>query len=140
VAAADYAAFFHRPAAPLPPFWRALERSGLEPFLERPVPAEPRSLAVRRRVAGDLARAGDLLLVTGDEVAAQGLLLAARRLDGEALDLEALVREGNLGVLEWLDQASAAAVRESLARGRSRVLSELLARFLQDADGVEEES
>jgi hypothetical protein len=136
----DYAAFFHRPAEPLVAFWRALAELGLEAFLDRPVPAEPRSLAVRRRVAGDLALAGDLLLLTtGDEVAAQNLLLAARRLDSESLDLEALVREGNLGLLDWLDDASTMAVLEALERGRSRVLSELLAGLLQDVASAEEE-
>jgi hypothetical protein len=135
-----FADLFHRAPQSLAGFWRAARGLGLEPFPERPLPAAPRSLAVRRRVAGELALAGDLLLHSGDEVAAQSLLRSARRLDAETLDLEALVREGNLGVLAWLDRSAARVVRESLERGRSRLLSDLLAGFLPKPEAEEGEA
>jgi hypothetical protein len=134
-----FADLFHRAPQSLAGFWREARGLGLDPFPVRPLPAAPRSLAVRRRVAGELALAGDLLLHAGDEVAAQSLLRSARRLDAEALDLEALVREGNLGVLAWLDRPAARVVLESLECGRSRLLSDLLAGFLPEPEAEAEE-
>lgn len=134
-----FAELFHRAPRSLAGFWREARRRGVDPFPERPLPTAPRSLAVRRRVAGELALAGDLLLHSGDEVAAQGLLRSARRLDAETLDLEALVREGNLGVLAWLDRSAARVVLESLERGRSGLLEELLAGFLPKPEAEEDD-
>ncbi len=111
-----FEAVFHREPPPERAFDRVASRHGLTPFPPRPLPGGPRALRGNRRAAGALALAGELWLRLG-RPAAQGeaLYRAARFADKSGRDLEALAREGNLGLLDWLD-ALGRGVVEDLAR------------------------
>lgn len=125
-------ALFHRP----PPSERALARRawrehGLRPFLDRPLPEEPLRGAANRELAGVLARAGDLCLRLGQpQGRSQGFFRAARWIDATDYDVPALAREGNLGVVDHVDDASRELVEEWLGEGRSRLIEELTSEYL----------
>ena len=107
---------------------------GLGVFAPRPAVAGTARRVRNRRLAADLALAGDLWLRLGRSAAdGQSLLRAARGADGTRRDLAALAREGNLDVLDWLDARSVEIVAETIAAGRSPLLESLLAEYLSDA-------
>ncbi len=122
---------FHGAPPPERDFARCAAGHGLSVFVPRPAAGSTARQVRNRRLAAALALAGDLWLRLGRSVAAgQALLLAARRADGTRRDLAALAREGNLGVLDWLDGRGVEMVAENVAVGRSSLLESLLEEYL----------
>ncbi len=127
-----FEALFHGPPPAEREFSRRAAGHGLAAFAPRPSGFGTARQLRNRRLAGDLALAGELWLRLGRSVAAgQALLLAARRADTTRRDLAALAREGNLGVLDWLDGRSVDLVAEITATGRSSSVEALLAEYLE---------
>ena len=92
-------------------FRRAAEAAGLEPRLPRPLPAPPLPprLRLARELAGHLIERGDAVVTGGD-----AYYRAARFLDRDEVDIDAAGREGNLGVLPWLEEPVKQAVEQWL--------------------------
>ena len=88
-------------------FQCAAEAAGLQPRLPRPLPAPP--LPPRLRRARELA---GHLIELGDAADPEGPVYyrAARFLDRNEVDIDAAAREGNLGVLPWLEDPARVAV------------------------------
>jgi hypothetical protein len=131
-------ALFHgRPPAERD-FARIAHRHGLEPFLSRPLP--PGHGARNRWIGGVLALAGELWLRLGRPVEqGQAFYRAARWIDRASYDLEALAREGNLGVLPF-DPASRAIVAECAAGGESGQLARLVEEYVAPGEAGADES
>ncbi len=89
----------------------AAEAAGLESRLPRPLPALPLPPRLRRarQLTGHLIELGDAAGAEGD-----AYYRAARFLDRGEVDIEAAAREGNLGVLPWLEQPAKQAVERWL--------------------------
>ena len=121
---AAYHALFHRPAPDERAFARAAAAHGLAPILLRPLPRPPLATAAvagNRRLAGLLAVAGELWLRLGrPESQGQGYFRAARWTDATPYDVASLAREGNLAVVEAVDEASRALIEAALAAGAGR--------------------
>ena len=82
---------------------RCAARHGLAAFPERDPVGSPRTVR-NRRIGAVLALIGELSSRMGDPTSlAQTFLRAARGAETTRRDLVALVREGNLGLLEWVD-------------------------------------
>ncbi len=96
-------------------FQCAAEAAGLQPRLPRPLPAPP--LPPRLRRARELA---GHLIERGDAADSEGPVYyrAARFLDRNEVDIDAAAREGNLGVLPWLEEPARLAVEGWLDEGR----------------------
>jgi hypothetical protein len=121
---------FHRPAPCERDFARAAHRHGLEPFVGRPLPRPPAHGVGNRRIGAALALAGELWLRLGRPVeTGQALYRDARWVDRASHDLEALAREGNLGVLP-ISPASREIAAECAATGESATLARLVAEYL----------
>ncbi len=121
---------FHAPPPSERAFARRAAAHGLGSFVARPLPAGPPRLALRRRCAGGLRLAADLYRRLGrPEPATQRLLRAARWIDREDHDLAALVDDGNLAIVDWLDAASRGVVRELVAGRSSSLVESLLAEY-----------
>ena len=107
------------------------ERYGLEPFIERPhTGISPRQVR-NRRIAADLALAGEIWLRLGKSVGiGQALFRAARGAEKTHHDLAALVKEENLTVMDWLDAHSLRFVEEIVQAGHSTLLHELIEEYL----------
>lgn len=82
-------------------FRSAAEAAGIESRLPRPLPAAPLPprLHRARELAGHLIELGDAVVAQGD-----AYYRAARFLDRNEVDIDAVAREGNLGVLPWLEE------------------------------------
>ena len=133
-------ALFHREPRAEQEFARAAHRHGLAPFLPRPLPRPPVLGAANRRIGGALALAAEIWLRLGHPVeTGQALYRDARWADRSTYDLEALTREGNLGVLP-LDPVSREIVAECAEEGESERLAHLLAEYLapEETPGAEE--
>ena len=126
-----YERLFHAPPADRQEFARSVDGAGLDPFFERPLPAEPALLRRNRRLAAGLFRTGELwLAVERDELVGQAFFRAARWVDESPKDIEALALEGNLGIVEWLEPPIDGVIDE-LARNRdSTLLAELREEYL----------
>ena len=96
-------------------FRSAAEAVGLEHRLPRPLPAPPLPARLRRarELAGHLIELGDTAVTGGD-----AYYRAARFFDRDEVDVEAADREGNLGVLPWLEDPVRRAVEQWLAAQR----------------------
>ncbi len=126
-----FEALFHGAPPPERDFARCAAGQGLAASVERPDAAGTARQVRNRRMAAGLALAGDLWLRLGRPVAAgQDLLLAARRAGETRHDLAGLAREGNLGVLDWLDGRSVDLVAEIAAVGRSSLVEALLEEYV----------
>ncbi len=92
-------------------FRSAAEAAGLESRLPRPLPAPPLPprLRLARELAGHLIERGDAA-----DAGADAYYRAARFLDRDEIDIEAAAREGNLGVLPWLEEPVKQAVEQWL--------------------------
>ncbi len=112
---------------------REVHEMGLEIFLPRPdTGTTPRQLR-NRRLGAILALSGELWLRLGRPPAAgQSFFRAARGAEGTSYDLAALVAEGNLGVMDWLDQRACEVIAEVLKNGRSALYDELILEYLGD--------
>lgn len=118
-----------------PPSERELSRCAasfdLEAFVARPAVAGNARQIRNRRLATDLALAGELWLRLGRSISAgQALIRAARGAESTGHDLVALSRESNLGVLDWLDPTSLALIREVAEHDRSSLLDALREEYL----------
>ncbi len=111
-------ALFHGDESPPDPvtFRTAAEAAGLEHRLPRPLPAPPLPprLRLARELAGHLIELGDAAVTGGD-----AYYRAARFLDPDEIDIEAAAREGNLGVLPWLEPPARHAVEQWLTARRA---------------------
>ena len=98
-------------------FQRAAEAADLQPRLPRPLPAPP--LPPRLRRARELA---GHLIELGDAAGSEGPVYyrAARFLDRGEVDVDAAAREGNLGVMPWLEEPATVAVEAWLSGVRER--------------------
>ncbi len=86
--------------------------------------------AGNRRIGGALALAAEVWLRLGRSIeTGHALYRDARWVDRSTYDLEALAREGNLGVLP-LDPLSREIVAEHEEEGESERLAQLLAEYL----------
>ena len=127
-------ALFHGQPPSERDFARAAHRHGLEPFLARPLPRPPVSGAGNRWIGGVLALTGEVWLRLGRSVEqGQAFYRAARWVDRSSYDLEALAREGNLGVLP-LDTESREIVAECAEMGESDRLSRLLEEYVAPSE------
>lgn len=97
------------------PFHEAAKAAGLDSRLPRPLPAPPLPPRLRRarELAGHLIELGDAADADGD-----AYYRAARFLDRGEIDIDAAAREGNLGVLPWLEEPARQAVEQWLAAQR----------------------
>ena len=125
---------FHGPAPAERDFAVAVYRRGLEPFMGRPLPAAPTRLVNNRRLAGILASIGELWLRLGKaESRGHSFYRAARWVDREDHDLMVLAREGNLGVVTWLDEDSRRVIGGIATQDGSALLAELRQEYLESA-------
>lgn len=123
---------FHGPTPSEQEFAGAAHRLGLEPFLARPLPKAPTRLVHNRRLAELLTSIGELWLRLGKaESRGQSFYRAARWVDRESHDLVLLARDGNLGVVTWLDEDSREVIEEIAAEDRSTLLAELRGEYLE---------
>lgn len=112
-------------------FSRCAAHFGLAAFIGRPETGPSPRRRRNRRLAGTLALAGELWLRLERPVSqGQALLRAARGAEESVYDLVALVREDNLGLMEWLDSTGVELIREHVAEGRSSLVESLLEEYL----------
>lgn len=128
---AVFEALFHRQPPSERAFAQVAHRHGLDPFLPRPLPRAPIAGRENRRVGEVLALVAELWLRLGRPAEqGQSLYRAARWVDGTNYGLEALAREGNLAVIQALDELSRAIIDEVVKTGESKLLAELLAEYV----------
>ncbi len=121
---------FHGPEPSERAFAHIASEHGLAPFVARPAIGEGRTQR-NHALGAALALAGELWLRMGRrESMGQALLRAARGADTAAYDLAALAEDGNLGVLDWLDEASQSVVTDVLANGASALVGSLIEAYL----------
>lgn len=125
---------FHAPPPAERDFSIEAHSFGFGPFLERPAlpsPPAPSWLVSNRRLGAVLAETAELWLRIGRPVhRGQAYYRSMRYVDRSRHDLAALHREGNLGVLEWLDGESRALIEEALVVGCPALLDELRAHYV----------
>jgi hypothetical protein len=127
-----FQALFHRPPPPPRELAREAWRHGLAPWIERPLPRPPVQGRDNRRMAGLLGLAAELWhRLDRPATRGQELFRAAREADRTPLDLAALAREGNLGVLGWLTPADRTFVEQALSGERPSLLRELWEEYLR---------
>ncbi|MDA8017372.1 MAG: hypothetical protein MPN21_07965 [Thermoanaerobaculia bacterium] len=119
-------------------FGRVACEHGLSPWTARPPTGRSRLLN-NRRLAAHLALAGEMCLRLERVSQGQGLLRAARGAESTSHDLEALAREGNLRVMDWLDRYGLVLVKELADEGESELYTSILQRYLGLVDGDDEE-
>lgn len=112
-------------------FARAAAAAGLAIFLPRPLPAPPATGRAARHIAACLFLVAELWLRLDRQPSqGQAFFRAARWVDDSSYDPQALAREGNLGVVEVLDEASRRLIEDAVARGgRPALLDELEAEY-----------
>lgn len=117
---AGYQALFHGAAPDERAFAQVATAHGLGITPPRlPLASTPRR-EFCRQAATELAVVAELWLRLGrGEVAGQNLLRAARWMEDSDRDLRALAREGNLGILPWLDGDALHVVEDLIAAGSS---------------------
>lgn len=124
-------ALFHGPAPSEQAFSRYAARYGLEFFMARKPAGGPPRVLNNRRLAAELALAGELWLRLGKSVSGgQALFRASRGAESTQHDLVALAREKNLRVMNWLDLKSVEVVRDLVLEGSSDLLVSLRAEYL----------
>lgn len=109
-------AIFHGEPPDERAFARAVFESGVASLPPPPELAFPPRSARNRRLAAWLAEAGELTLRLGKgEAGGEALLAASRHAATASLDFAALAREGNLAVVDWLDEAARRLVEQAAA-------------------------
>jgi hypothetical protein len=124
---ASFDQIFHGAAPSEHEFARLVAARGLRPLSPRPaLPGAPGRSARNHQLAAALWEAAELALrLAAPEAECAALFAAARHLEASSLDVAALRREGNLGVLSWLAPAARGVVDELLAGGESARLEAL---------------
>lgn len=122
---------FHAPAPDERRFARLVAAAGGSPFVARPAAPPPLRSPRNREVAALLAATADLWLRVGRSEA-RGLALwrAARQAEEAPWELAALARDGQLPVLDWLDEAGRALVASWASGEESALLAELQRDYL----------
>jgi hypothetical protein len=135
---AAFEALFHRQPPSERAFAQVAHLHGLDPFLPRPLPRAPVHARENRRIGEVLALAAELCLRLGRSAEqGQSLYRAARWVDESTYGLEALAREGNLAVIQSLDERSRIIIEEVVETGESMVLAELLGKYVgREGEGV----
>ena len=127
-------ALFHGSQPSERAFVREAVRLGLAFQVERRPTGRSHRVESNRRIAAELAWAGELWLRLGRTVSGgQALFRAARGAESTSQDLVALARENNLVVMGWLDANSLHVVREIVEEGRASLLQELLEDYVGQA-------
>lgn len=99
---------------------------GLDWWLDRPLPRRQGRRRENRRLGGGLLAVADLWQRLDRPVGqGQAFYRAARWLESTHYDVTALLREGNLDVVEAVDAVSAELLAEVVGTGRSRLLEKL---------------
>lgn len=125
-------ALFHRDPPQVRNLARVAHAHGLAPFMERPLPRRPMLGIGNRRLAGWITLAAELEDRLGrSPQRVQGLYRAAREADRTPYDLEALARDGNLGVLDWLSAEARRIVDEALEEDPPSRIQRLLEEYVQ---------
>lgn len=105
---------------------------GLDPFIPRLVVGRSPMQIRNRRIAADLALAGELWLRLNKPVNfGNSLFRASRGAESTHHDITALVREENLGLMTWLDNQSGEVVAEIVKQGGTALLQQLLDEYLE---------
>lgn len=131
-----FARLFHGPPASERELARRAAAAGLATRFDRPPAAAGTRRPGNRRIAARLAQIGDYWLRLGrPEADGQELFRAARWIEAAEHDLEALEREGNLGVLEWLSDKARRQVEAAISAGTPPLLLELEAEYLTAEGG-----
>lgn len=135
-----FEALFHGELPPERAFSRCAAQWGLRPFARRPLEALPGRRGGNRRLAGELLLAGELWLRCGrGEREGHALLRAGRWVETTGHDVPALVREGNLDVVPWLDGLSRAVLAATAGGGGGApLLAELEAEYVAPEPDAEE--
>lgn len=124
-------ALFHGRPPSEEAFCRVVQSQGLNCFWPRPEGGHTPRVSNNRRIAADLALAGDLWGRLGRSVTvAQALLRAARGAENTSQDLVAVVQEKNLGVITWLDARGREVVTDLVKDGQAHLLEILKAEYL----------
>jgi hypothetical protein len=124
-------AVFHGESASERAFAAAADRHGLAVFFPRPPTGFTSRKRNNRRIAAQLALAGDLWhRLDGAVAQGQALFRAARGAEHTHHDLVALAREDNLRVMDWLDAWSLEQVVELVRLGRLPLLDDLTREYL----------
>lgn len=124
-------ALFHGEVATEQQFAAYAERFGFEPFMMRPLTGHSPRQIRNRRIAADLALAGEVWLrLAKPPSVGHALFRAARGAEHTHHDLAALVRDNNLTVMDWLDAQSVEVVEEIVRKGRSQLLTRLMEEYL----------
>jgi len=125
---------FHGPEPDERAFARVAAAHSLACFLPRPLPHPPAVGAAGRRIAGALHLAAELWLRLGRSPSqGQAFFRAARWIDASGYDPAALARDGNLGVVEVLDEASRRFIEDAVdGDGEPALLRELLAQYVRN--------
>lgn len=129
---------FHGDGSSARRFARAAEQVGLRWWLERPSLGSSAGPTDNRRLSGALLAIAGLWSRLGrSPVRGQSYYRAARWIDNSRYEVTALLREGNLEVIEAVDPASREVIREVVELGESAVLDELRRSFvdLSEAPG-----
>ena len=114
-------------------FSRAVAACGLESVIRRPLSRQRDVIRENRRIAEILYCVAEIWLGLGrSEGAGQSVYASARRIDSDLRDYRAICREGNLGVVTWLDPVSRDVIETWVGSGTTPVLDELKAEYLAD--------
>jgi hypothetical protein len=113
---------------------REIARRGLGLLPPRPEIDFPPRRSRNRRIATHLLAVAALGEMVGEsEAVAAELRAAARRVEGSSFDVEALAREGNLELLEWLGPVALDLTSEVARDGRSDRIEALEAQLRNSA-------
>ena len=128
-------ALFHGSPPSERAFARYADRHGLRFFMRRRRTGQLPRVENNRRLAADLALAGEIWTRLGRSVnGGQAFFRGARGAERTHHDLVALVREKNLQVMDWLDSNALEMARESVQEGSSSLLRELFDEYLGRVD------
>lgn len=134
-------ALFHGEPPTERQFARIATEHGLDTFFPRPVTGHSQRVRQNRRFAAYLALAGEVSLRLHEVGQGQALLRAARGAESSQHDLEALAREKNLRVMDWIDTHGLKLIDELVEEGESTFFRDLMDRYLgrETTDGEDEE-
>lgn len=127
-----FEALFHGPAPDGRAFSSWVAEAGVQPFVRRPLPTGSRSKRDNREIAGLLMRVADLWIrLERAEGRGQSIYASARRIDSEHHDFRGIGRDGNLGIVDWLDPISKGVIEEWASAGTTSLLDDLQAAYLK---------